>query len=85
MTRDQNRVEARRWFGQAEDDLEFARLGLEEEFYAAGDDAVRLSELETRGILRRGRGRITSDLWACRPRTEADAIAVLLGERSDGQ
>ena len=34
MTQDQNRVEARRWFCQAEDDLEFARLGLEEEFYA---------------------------------------------------
>lgn len=34
MTEDQNRAEARRWFGQAENDLEFARLGLEEEFYA---------------------------------------------------
>ena len=52
---------------------------------AAGDDAARLSELEARGILRRGRGRITSDLWTRRPRTDADAIAVLLGERDDGR
>src|SRR5262245_50602973 len=51
----------------------------------AGDDAVRLSELEARGILRRGRGRISSDLWTRRPRTDADAIAVLLAERDDGR
>jgi len=30
VTEDQNRAEARRWFGQAENDLEFARLGLKE-------------------------------------------------------
>jgi antitoxin (DNA-binding transcriptional repressor) of toxin-antitoxin stability system len=52
---------------------------------AAGDEAARLSELEARGILRRGRGRITPDLWARRPRTDADAIAALLGERDDGR
>ena len=52
---------------------------------AAGDDAARLSDLEARGILRRGRGRITPDLWARRPRTDADAIATLLGERDDGR
>jgi antitoxin (DNA-binding transcriptional repressor) of toxin-antitoxin stability system len=51
----------------------------------ADDDAARLSELETRGVLRHGRGRITPDLWARRPRTDADAIAVLLGERDDGR
>jgi HEPN domain-containing protein len=34
VTEDQNRTEARRWLGQAEDDLEFARVGLEEGFYA---------------------------------------------------
>src|SRR6516164_8735191 len=50
-----------------------------------GGDAARLSELEARGILRRGRGRITPDLWARRPRTDADAIAVLLAERDDGR
>jgi len=50
-----------------------------------GDDAARLSELEARGILRRGRGRITPDLWARRPRTDADATAVLLAERDDGR
>lgn len=32
----------------------------------AGNDVTRPSELEARGILRRGRGRITSDLWAVR-------------------
>jgi HEPN domain-containing protein len=34
VTEDQNRAEARRWFGQAEDDLRFARLALKERFYA---------------------------------------------------
>jgi len=34
VTEDQNRAEALRWVGQAEDDLRFARLGLAEEFYA---------------------------------------------------
>lgn len=34
MSEDQNRVEARRWFGQAEDDLRFARLALKEQFFA---------------------------------------------------
>jgi antitoxin (DNA-binding transcriptional repressor) of toxin-antitoxin stability system len=51
----------------------------------AGDDAARLSDLEARGILRRGRGRITPDLWERRPRTDADAVAVLLAERDDGR
>ena len=50
-----------------------------------GGDSERLSELEARGTLRRGRGRITPDLWARRPRTDADAIAVLLAERDDGR
>src|SRR5262245_36400646 len=51
----------------------------------ACDDSARLSELETRGILRRGRGRITPDLWARRPKTDADAVAALLSERDDGR
>jgi antitoxin (DNA-binding transcriptional repressor) of toxin-antitoxin stability system len=50
-----------------------------------GDDEARISELEARGILRRGRGRITPDLWARRPRIDADAIAILLDERNDGR
>ena len=51
----------------------------------AGDDATRLADLEARGILRRGSGCITADLWARRPHTSADAIAVLVGERDDGR
>lgn len=34
MSEDQNRAEARRWLGQASDDLAFARVGLTEGFYA---------------------------------------------------
>src|SRR5262249_26969698 len=51
----------------------------------AGDAGARLSDLEARGILRRGRGGITPDLWTRRPRTDADAIAALLRERNDGR
>jgi len=50
-----------------------------------GNDETRLSELEARGIIRRGRGRITPDLWARRPRTGADAVGALLSERADGR
>jgi len=54
---DQNRVEARRWVGQAEDDLRFACVGVRERFYAqacflsqqAGEKA-----LEALRYLRRG-------------------------------
>lgn len=52
---------------------------------APEDDAERLSDLEARGILKRGRGRITPEVWARRPRTDADAIAVLVSERQDGR
>jgi len=52
---------------------------------AAGDDARRLFDLEARGILKRGRSRVTPELWAHRPRTDADAIAGLLDERHDGR
>ena len=34
MNEDQNRGEAQRWLGQADDDLKFARVGLTEGFYA---------------------------------------------------
>ncbi len=47
------------------------------------DDAERVSELEARGILKRGRGRITREVWARRPRTNADAVAILVRERQD--
>jgi antitoxin (DNA-binding transcriptional repressor) of toxin-antitoxin stability system len=51
----------------------------------AGEDTARLADLEARGILRRGHGHITPDLWARRPATDADAVAALLGERDDGR
>lgn len=50
-----------------------------------GGDAARLTELEGRGILRRGRGAITPAVWARRPPVDADAVAALLAEREDGR
>src|SRR5262245_62686668 len=50
-----------------------------------GSDAARLADLEARGILKRGRGRITPDLWSRRPMTHADAVGALLRERDDGR
>ena len=72
IVRDRDRVIAR---------IEPAGSGSE----AASDGAARLLELETRGIIRRGRGRIAADVWAYRPQTDVDAIAILVGERDDGR
>ena len=44
-----------------------------------------LEDLEARGILRRGRGRITRDMFARRPKIEADVVAALLREREEGR
>jgi antitoxin (DNA-binding transcriptional repressor) of toxin-antitoxin stability system len=52
---------------------------------AAGDEAARLADLEARGIVRRGRGHITPELWSRRPKSDADAIGVLLRERDEGR
>ncbi len=51
----------------------------------AGDDVERLADLEARGILRRGHGRITPDLLARRPKVKADVVAALLHEREHGR
>ncbi len=53
---------------------------------AAGSTEERLAELERRGIVRRGRGRITPELLArrVRPRRPADAVSALLREREEG-
>ena len=53
---------------------------------AAGDgDAERLADLEARGVIRRGRGHITADLLARRPKVQADVVGALLGEREEGR
>jgi antitoxin (DNA-binding transcriptional repressor) of toxin-antitoxin stability system len=52
---------------------------------AADSEEERLAELEARGIIRRGRGRITADLLSRRPKVAADAVAALLRERGEGR
>jgi antitoxin (DNA-binding transcriptional repressor) of toxin-antitoxin stability system len=49
------------------------------------DDRERLADLEARGILRRGRGPVTADMLARRPRIEADVVGALLREREEGR
>jgi prevent-host-death family protein len=54
---------------------------------AAAGGGERLGELERRGIVRRGSGRLTPELLArrVRPRRPADAVGALLREREEGQ
>jgi antitoxin (DNA-binding transcriptional repressor) of toxin-antitoxin stability system len=52
---------------------------------APAGDAERLADLEARGVIRRGRGRITADLLARRPKVRADVVAALLREREAGR
>lgn len=52
---------------------------------AAGDDADRLADLEARGIIRRGHGRISAEVLARRPKVKADVLGALLREREDGR
>ena len=47
-------------------------------------DSDRLLDLELKGILRRGRGGITSKLLAKRPNVKADVLGTLLQEREEG-
>ena len=51
----------------------------------AGRGDERLAELERRGVLRRGRGRIDRELLARRPRVRADVVASLLRDREEGR
>lgn len=56
----------------------------------AGEEAAvgrddRLADLEARGILRRGQGRITADLFVRRPTIAADVVGALLREREEGR
>jgi len=50
-----------------------------------GDDGQRLADLEARGIIRRGRGGLTRDFLARRPKVRADALAALLREREESR
>jgi antitoxin (DNA-binding transcriptional repressor) of toxin-antitoxin stability system len=52
---------------------------------AAGAEAEWLDELERRGTVRRGRGRLDRAWLKRRPRIGADAVAVLLEEREEGR
>ena len=52
---------------------------------ATTDDAARLDELEARGTIRRGQGRITPDLLARRPKVKADVVGALLCEREESR
>ena len=48
-------------------------------------DAEQLAALESRGVLRRGAGKITPELLARRPRVRADVVAALLAERDESR
>jgi antitoxin (DNA-binding transcriptional repressor) of toxin-antitoxin stability system len=51
----------------------------------AGPEADRLADLEARGVVRRGRGRITRAQLERRPRVRADVVGALLAERDEGR
>jgi antitoxin (DNA-binding transcriptional repressor) of toxin-antitoxin stability system len=50
-----------------------------------GAEADRLADLEARGIIRRGKGPITRELLARRPKVKADVVGALLSEREEGR
>lgn len=52
-----------------------------------GKDEERLADLERRGVIRRGKGRITPDILARRVRPErpADVVGALLADREEGR
>jgi antitoxin (DNA-binding transcriptional repressor) of toxin-antitoxin stability system len=52
---------------------------------ATDDEGKHLEELELRGVLRRGRGRITKTLLARRCDTGADVVGAVLREREEGR
>jgi antitoxin (DNA-binding transcriptional repressor) of toxin-antitoxin stability system len=52
---------------------------------ASEDDAEWLSRLERRGVVRRGKGKLTKDWLARAPRVRADVVAALLEEREEGR
>jgi prevent-host-death family protein len=52
---------------------------------ATGEDARWLEELERRGTIRRGRGRLDRAWLARRPALKADLVAAVLKEREEGR
>lgn len=52
---------------------------------AAADDAQWLDELERRGTIRRGTGKLPPRWLAGRPEVGADVVHALLDEREDGR
>ena len=71
LVRDRDQVIARiEPAGRGDDDL--------------GDDEARIADLERRGILRRGKGKITKEIFKGRPRAKGDIVAAVLAEREEG-
>ena len=50
-----------------------------------GEDGQWLSDLERRGIVRRGIGRLPREWLGQRPQVKADVVAALLDERQEGR
>ena len=50
-----------------------------------GDDEARIADLEARGSIRCGRGKITLAMLKGRPRVKSSAVAALLAEREEGR
>jgi antitoxin (DNA-binding transcriptional repressor) of toxin-antitoxin stability system len=57
------------------------RVGTEES--VRGDDAEWLDRLESRGVIRRGTGKLSRAWIARRPAIRADIVAALLREREE--
>ncbi len=53
--------------------------------FTGDDDAAWLDELERRGIIRRGAGKLPRGWLARRPVVTADLVGALLEERRDGR
>jgi prevent-host-death family protein len=49
------------------------------------DEEARLADLEARGIIRRGKGKITLEMLKGRPRVKGSVVAALLAEREEGR
>ncbi len=49
------------------------------------DEEEQLAALEARGVIRRGKGKVTKQLFKSRPRAKGDVVAALLAEREEGR
>lgn len=48
------------------------------------DDEAQIADLEARGVIRRGKGKITKEMFKNRPRVKGDIVAAVLAEREEG-